>query len=576
MRVKRNVVVVTFCLLTSALLQTQLSPANAAWSNYQTSAAHSGIKQSIDINYDVQQVHFGINDSDLSRYYFYLNFVKPVSAKLFNDGKGSFAGINIDLNNDGTPEYSLQSDPLIPYDGNYIHSGIFVDKTPGYDLISSKCAVQTFTDMAVQADWIGFSILRSCLPFQTTFGVQGFSFHDPKGKFEFDLVPDKYWTISIAGATPAPADAFAGAASSTDLPKVLETAETSIANPANPPDDLVALAASETRSVVTISCANSLGSGWAAKVQMTSAMTKAGYKSFIITNHHVIKDCIPTQNVTVTLPNQTKVTGRLWAWDEINDVAGVVIKTELPQLSWQGVAPAEGWWAGVEGSPLGFPGVLTEGIISSVTPTGFLATTTAHINPGNSGGPAFERMGRVIGIATAKYLDAEGFGIIHGAPLLCGKVIACGSTSLIWSANTNPTSSATTDLQSQSDALRAAGSIVLEGAKVVLADTMADLNEAKIDFPSAAAQFQAFKALAPKVPATTSNAAADVTAISAFATNIAAYETLVHAKINAVALTIAKAKAAAKTKTITCVKGAITKKVVGTAPKCPIGYKLKA
>ena len=575
MRTKRIAVgVTTFCVLVGALAQAQLSPANAAWSNYQTSAAHSGIKQNIDINYDVQQVHFGINDSDLSRFYFYLNFVKPVSAKLFNDGKGSFAGINIDLNNDGTPEYSLQTDPLIPYDGNYIHPGIFVDKTAGYDLISSKCAVQTFSDFAIQADWIGFSILKSCLPFQNTFGVQGFSFHDPKGKFEFDLVPDKYWTISLAG-TIAPADAFTGTASSSDLPRVIDAGDTSIATPANAPDDLVALAATETRSVVTIGCSKSLGSGWAAKVELTSAMIKAGYKSYIITNHHVIKDCIPTQNVTVTLPNQTKVAGRLWAWDEINDVAGVVIKTELPQLSWQGVAPAEGWWAGVAGSPLGFPGVLTEGIISSVTPSGFLATTTAHINPGNSGGPAFDRMGRVVGIATAKYLDAEGFGIIHGAPLLCGKVITCGSTSLIWSANNAPASTATQDKQTQSDSLRAAGAIVLEGAKSVLADTMTDLNEAIKDFPSAATQFQSFRALAPTVPVPTSNAAADVTAISTFAINIAAYETLVHAKINATAAALAKAKAAAKPKTITCLKGTVIKKVTGTAPKCPIGYKLK-
>jgi len=37
----------------------------------------------------------------------------------------------------------------------------------------------------------------------------------------------------------------------------------------------------------------------------------------------------------------------------------------------------------------------------------------------------------------------------------------------------------------------------------------------------------------------------------------------------------AKVEAEAKKKTITCIKGKLIKKVTGTNPKCPVGYKLK-
>ena len=45
---------------------------------------------------------------------------------------------------------------------------------------------------------------------------------------------------------------------------------------------------------------------------------------------------------------------------------------------------------------------------------------------------AIDRQGRVLGLATAKYLNSEGFGIFHGTPLLCYKIVLCTGTSQIW------------------------------------------------------------------------------------------------------------------------------------------------
>lgn len=593
---KVSVAVASLALAAVTAGSTSLPQAQAAWLNYQTSPSHLKIKANIDIQYDVQQIHFGVTDVDPNRLYFYLNFVKPVQAKQFADGLGSYAEVSLDINGDDKPEYALQTNSALPYDGNFIHPGLFVDRTSGKDVISNKCDVQTFTDLTKQADWIGFSIVKVCLPFNNNVGVLGYSVFDPKGKNQFDQVPDAPWNLTFPGSPTASSSPALSSKSSLDLPTSPSLGSNSISSPASPPDNLVNLAAMETKSVVTINCNNTTGSGWAADVRLSAAMNNAGYRSYIITNHHVIKDCLASRNINVILANQTTVSGYLWAWDEVNDVAGIAMRTALPALAFEGVAPEQGWWTGVEGSPLGFPGVLTEGIISSVNLTGFLATTTAHINPGNSGGPAFDRMGRVIGIATAKYVDAEGFGIIHGSPMLCGKVISCSSTSAIWTPNTNSTDSTSTQLNqnlvNQTEALHAAGQLLLEGANNVLAHSVEELNNAIVKYPAAKSDLLKFLALAPVAPKANPNDIQEVDSISAFANNVTTFEKLVNAKVASLASSdpvpsakptnaasptpTSSSKIGAKSKTITCVKGKALKKVTGITPKCPTGYKIKA
>jgi S1-C subfamily serine protease len=214
--------------------------------------------------------------------------------------------------------------------------------------------------------------------------------------------------------------------------------------PGYPPDDLVTLAETTTKSVVSIICGNSIGSGWSASVNLNQNDSQKGYKSIVITNHHVISSCTSTGDVTIVLSNQTRVAGVLSAWDESNDLASVLTTVIIPKLRWEGQTPQQGWWVGVIGSPLGFPGILTTGIISSINKTTFIGTTDAAINPGNSGGPVFDRSGRVVGLATAKYINAENFGIFHGTPLLCIKIFSCADPSGIWTGSTIAIPSPTT------------------------------------------------------------------------------------------------------------------------------------
>lgn len=215
--------------------------------------------------------------------------------------------------------------------------------------------------------------------------------------------------------------------------------------PGYPPDDLVSLAETTTKSVVSIICGNSIGSGWSASINLSASDSQKGFKSIVITNHHVISGCTTNGDVTIVLSNQSRIAGIVSAWDESNDLASVLTTAVIPKLKWDGQTPQQGWWVGVIGSPLGFPGILTTGIISSVNKSTFRGTTDAAINPGNSGGPVFDRSGRVVGLATAKYINAENFGIFHGTPLLCIKIFSCANPGGIWAGSTiiipNPTTS---------------------------------------------------------------------------------------------------------------------------------------
>lgn len=225
-----------------------------------------------------------------------------------------------------------------------------------------------------------------------------------------------------------------------ELPTVSTSNVSSLSNPSLTPDDIITLAPKITKSVVTIVCGNKQGTAWSINSELTTQQKSQGFKSYLVTNHHVIADCTQNTNVTLILSDKSRQQGIVFTWDETSDLAGVLTTAELPTLNWQGSLPMQGYWVGVIGSPLGFAGILTTGIISSVDMGTLVGTLTAPINPGNSGGPVFDRAGRVIGIATAKYINAEGFGIFNGTPLLCKAIINCPSGSNIWYGQTRATS----------------------------------------------------------------------------------------------------------------------------------------
>lgn len=164
-------------------------------------------------------------------------------------------------------------------------------------------------------------------------------------------------------------------------------------------DRIPAVIRSTEPSVVTIFTSTGLGSGVVYRADGT-----------IVTNEHVVHG---TRTVQVAFADGKRVAGRVLAADAATDLA--VVRAErggLPPAPFRTALPQVGDLAVALGSPLGFEGTATAGIISglsreipgsarSSTALVDLIQTDAPISPGNSGGALVDAEGRVIGINDA-------------------------------------------------------------------------------------------------------------------------------------------------------------------------------
>jgi S1-C subfamily serine protease len=132
----------------------------------------------------------------------------------------------------------------------------------------------------------------------------------------------------------------------------------------------------------------------------------------ILTNFHVISG---SQQVEVTLPDQTKYKATILMRDRVNDLALIKIEPKK-KLTYLNLGDSDRLQVGQKvlaiGNPFGFDGTLTTGVISSLNrpieaennhKMEGMIQTDASINSGNSGGPLLDSQGNVIGINTAIY-----------------------------------------------------------------------------------------------------------------------------------------------------------------------------
>jgi S1-C subfamily serine protease len=133
----------------------------------------------------------------------------------------------------------------------------------------------------------------------------------------------------------------------------------------------------------------------------------------VISNYHVIENA---DNIKVQLHSKNTYQAAIIAVDPYIDLALLKIQEDnLPHLRFEPHAYADsniGNKVFVIGAPKGLTYTITEGIISQIRDTGKIKyiQTNAQINPGNSGGPLLDEYGRIVGIITWKYAQAEGLG----------------------------------------------------------------------------------------------------------------------------------------------------------------------
>ena len=140
-------------------------------------------------------------------------------------------------------------------------------------------------------------------------------------------------------------------------------------------------------------------------------------KGYIITNHHVVKDCYKLR-ITFASGQYVFVDADAVKSDKLTDLAVIRLpESKDPGLSEDYNCVAEfansdndvqrGDLVLAIGSPLGLKHTVTHGVISakgrllSMLEMVELIQTDAPINPGNSGGPLFDQYGRVAGINVA-------------------------------------------------------------------------------------------------------------------------------------------------------------------------------
>ena len=172
-------------------------------------------------------------------------------------------------------------------------------------------------------------------------------------------------------------------------------------------------------SVVTVYCGDSGGSGFVIDV----ADPPQGYRSAVITNHHVIEDCTaPDGPEVVVAKGDQQDTARLYSWDQTNDLALVFIPNRLPALE-TAKSPQVGDPVVAIGSPYGLNDTVTSGIVSNIYPTHF--QTDAAIGPGNSGGPLLDRNGDVLGVTTFMLDYSQGTNFAVRMRVRCEELLQC-------------------------------------------------------------------------------------------------------------------------------------------------------
>jgi S1-C subfamily serine protease len=179
-------------------------------------------------------------------------------------------------------------------------------------------------------------------------------------------------------------------------------------------------------SVVTIFCETSGGQG----MQGTAfAVDLEGYtdqgKTALLSNHHVIEDCIDQGTLTIQNLNGNIYNVILENYDVENDLALLSADIEMTYLDLANYPPSPGYWVMSYGSADGVEGSISIGNVLNVTTDNDILVTAA-LSTGNSGGPLIDNEGNVFGVSTAvSTTELRQYNIVGSLDRMCAVILEC-------------------------------------------------------------------------------------------------------------------------------------------------------
>ena len=190
------------------------------------------------------------------------------------------------------------------------------------------------------------------------------------------------------------------------------------------------------KSVVTIYCGNSSGSGVSITTGTSSWKSELGSQSMIATNMHVVIDCIYSgknwrDNKVTILHQGVEYVGYVDNWPSfagyrsgaIADLASVMTTGLIPSTSYYNVrAPQLGDAVVAIGSAGGVPNITTRGEVAGVTAKDIISTSPA--GHGSSGGALFNNDGQLLG-----FIYSANASLVNVVPItrLCEAIFACST-----------------------------------------------------------------------------------------------------------------------------------------------------
>jgi S1-C subfamily serine protease len=216
------------------------------------------------------------------------------------------------------------------------------------------------------------------------------------------------------------------------------------------PDNLEALIAKVQDATFTVYCGTGAGSGWGIDLGDDPSSTDDDkYPYEIITNFHVIEECLDGEEILVTRgADDPGFKAYLYSYDNSayvrsdgwGDLAILITDTKIQTLETAPAPPTAGEWAMAAGNPgsslvESLDGHLTFGRISNFMPKSSLIVTDAALNQGNSGGPLINSRGEVFGTNTWKDVseDSENIAYAIGIPVICDRLVKCSAgDSMLW------------------------------------------------------------------------------------------------------------------------------------------------